>query len=92
MSVFGIGLSYGLATLLAMFSGVSIAAFCALTVTGISFVRLLDLIERHCMRIAMRRAKPGTVVLGPEGPAADASRELRPARPPVTLRGGLSDR
>ena len=55
-------------------SGLSIAAFCSLTLVGILFVRVLDLIEGHCIRMAGRYGVAKAVVVRAEEPGSHASR------------------
>ena len=54
-------------------SGLSIAAFCSLTVVGILFVRLLDLIEGHFIRMSVRHGAAKAVVVRSQQPASEAS-------------------
>jgi hypothetical protein len=61
-------------------SGLSIAAFCSLTLLGILFVRVLDFIEGHCIRMAGRYGTAQAVVVRSEHPASQVS------RPPETSR------
>jgi hypothetical protein len=64
-------------------SGLSIAAFCSLTVVGILFVRLLDFFEGYCTNLAARWRQARAILSSDHSAGEDlgASRTARPAPP-----------
>jgi len=71
-------------------SGLSVAAFCALTLAGILFVWLLDLIERHCARIAMRWREAKAISSDLEHSRADVSDARRVGRLRAPIENAVS--
>jgi hypothetical protein len=72
-------------------SGLSVAAFFGLTLAGILFVWLLDLIEGHCARIAMRWRKAKVISSSLGYSAVDARDAWRAARLRAPIADAVSD-